>query len=486
MKLLKSIYDESFDIANEFFSNKKEGFEDDNDDDIEGFEEEDEGIEGMKSKKKKGGKKKGGKSKKKRGKKSGKSRKRKSGKRNRETNFDFIGWAVKKANGTNNDEQMVKNILNSLFVTFLSFLIAHNWYYTFFINPTNFRLENSLSFLKENEFIHFFTMYIVQIVKTIDEFIMTTVPEKFNFIMANTFFGKRSIFYFILSVSLASVPYFLKQIQSIFFYFEKQGARFIDIFRSPGGLRNFIHDIISKGFKSVFLFKGNPALSALIGIIFVMKYMENLVIDHSKGIIENATEVIPSFFTKIMSGSIFYIIYLVFKFAIFYQPTIAFSSFIITVYMFYFSIVRLPKLNGLGGAFAAVSANIANMNDGKVVFKHDLVSKFKNNIEEVLKFIVDNAHQIILLFTLKANFKYLFNIDSKFFKTTLALGGFAGAAKLLFSIVQKYGIGDKETQELGSEIANLTAEITSTIEAPDEQSGYQSMFDKIYKPYKSV
>ena len=32
MKLLKSIYDESFDIANEFFSNKKEGFEDDDDD----------------------------------------------------------------------------------------------------------------------------------------------------------------------------------------------------------------------------------------------------------------------------------------------------------------------------------------------------------------------------------------------------------------------------------------------------------------------
>jgi len=54
VKLLKSIYDESFDIANEFFSSKKEGFEDDDeegfeDDDEEGFEgeeDDDEGFEG--------------------------------------------------------------------------------------------------------------------------------------------------------------------------------------------------------------------------------------------------------------------------------------------------------------------------------------------------------------------------------------------------------------------------------------------------------
>ena len=202
MKLLKSIHDESFDIANEFFSSKKEGFEDDdeegfeNDDEDEGFEEE--GVEGMKSKSK------------------SKSKKKKI---TYQTNFDIIGWAVEKAKGTKNDVQLVKNILNSLFVTFLSFLIAHNWYYTFFINPTSFRFEDSLSFLKENEFIHFFTMYIVQIVKTIEEFIMVSIPGKLDFLMTITPFGRRSIFYFIFSFSLGTVPYFLKQIKSIFLYF---------------------------------------------------------------------------------------------------------------------------------------------------------------------------------------------------------------------------------------------------------------------------
>jgi hypothetical protein len=103
IKLLKSIHDESFNVANEFF---KEGFVDDDDkeefvddDDDEGFVVDKEGfvdddevegfvdddlIEGMKSKSKS---KKGAKSKGSKGKNS----------------FDIIAWAVHKAKGTIND-----------------------------------------------------------------------------------------------------------------------------------------------------------------------------------------------------------------------------------------------------------------------------------------------------------------------------------------------------------------------------------------------
>lgn len=489
MKLLKSIHDESFDIANEFFSGKKEGFEGEDDDDegFEGEDDDDEGfeddednpIEGMKSKKK--------------GKKKGKNKGKK--KKKHQTNFDLIGWAVNKAKGTKNDEKMVKNILNSLFVTFLSFLIAHNWYYTFFINPTSFRFEDSLSFLKENAFIHFFTMYIVQIVIAIEQFIMVNIPGKINFLMAFTPFGKRTIFYFIFSFSLGTVPYFLKQIKTIFFYFEKKVISLIKIIRKGNGIRSFIRNTISKLFNSIFMFKGNPALSPLIGIIYVMKFMENMIIDHAKGIIENATSVVPSFFAKILAGSIFYIIYVVFKFAMFYQPTIAFSSLIITVYLFYFSIVRLPTINGIGGAFATLAQNNKHMNDGRVLFKSDIASKFRNNIEEVLKFVTNNAHQIIFLFALKTNFKHLFNIESKMFKTTIAVTGITAAAKLLFSIFEKYGIGDSETQELSKEITNLSVEFNKNFETSkttdsesktSDSNEYESMFDRIYKPYKSV
>lgn len=428
-----------------------------------------------------------------------KSKKKSSSKKNKGSKYpetipspDLIGWAVQKAKGTKNDETMVKNILNSLFVTFLSFLIAHNWYYTFFVNPTKFRFDDTFSFLSENDFTHFFTIYIVQIVTTIETFIMESIPGKFNFVMENTPFGKRSVFFFILSASLASVPYFLKQLKSIFEYLRNQMNRLIDVIRnynkSPVGLRNYIHDLISKFFNSILLFKGNALLSGLIGIMFVMKYMQNVMVDHSKGIIENATEVIPSFFAKLLSGTIFYIIFLVFKFAMFYQPTIAFSSFIIAAYMFYFSIVRLPKINGIGGAFIAVSENNKHMNDGRVIFKLDVFSKFQNGIEDALRFIMQNSHQIILLFTLKANIGNLLKIESKTFKTILLTGGIAGAFKLLYSVLEKYGIGESEVNELGNEFQELSKEIRENIEKPDLKKipNAETMFERIYKPYKSV
>jgi hypothetical protein len=447
----------------------------DSDSENEGFDNG--SIEGMKSKKK-----------------SSKKSSKNKGSKYPETipSPDLIGWAVQKAQGTKNDETMVKNILNSLFVTFLSFLIAHNWYYTFFVNPTKFRFEDTFSFLSENDFTHFFTIYIVQIVTTIETFIMESIPGKFNFVMENTPFGKRSIFFFILSASLASVPYFLKQVKSIFEYLRNQINRLIDVIRnynkSPVGLRNYIHDIISKFFNSILLFKGNAQLSSLIGIIFVMKYMKNVIVDHSKGFIENATEVIPSFFTKLLSGTIFYIIFLVFKFAMFYQPTIAFSSFIITAYMFYFSIVRLPKINGIGGAFIAVSENNKHMNDGRVLFKLDVFSKFQNGIEDALRFIMQNSHQIIILFTLKSNIGRIINVESKTFKTLLLTGGIAGVFKLLYSVLEKYGIGNSEVKELSNEFQELSKEIQENIEKTDLKKipNAETMFERIYKPYKSV
>ena len=475
----------------EEFANYSDGEGFDSDSDVEGFDNDSDSdngsIEGMKSKKKSSKKK------------SSKKKKKSSIKYPKNIpKFDLIGWAVRKANGTKNDEKMIKNILNSLFVTFLSFLIAHNWYYTFFVNPTKFRFEDAFEFLKENEFTHFFTIYIVQIVTTIETFIMESIPGKFNSTMENTLFGKRSVFFFILSASLASVPYFLKQLNSVFEYLRNQINRLIDVIRkynkSPVGLRNYIRDLITKLFNSIFLFKGNAQLSSVIGIIFVVKYMKNIMVDHSKGIIENATEVIPSFFTKLLTGTIFYIIFIVFKFAMFYQPTIAFSSFIIAAYMFYFSIVRLPKINGFFGTFSAVAENNKHMNDGKVIFDREVFSKFKNGIEDALRFIMLNSHQIILLFTLKANIGNLLKIESKTFKTVMLGLGIAGVFKLLYSVLEKYGIGQSEVKELGNEFEELSKEIKENIENIENIEkqdlkkipNAETMFERIYKPYKSV
>jgi len=473
----------------------EEGFYNYSDSDEEGFDDDDDAyIEGMKSKKKSSKKKSSKKkSSKKKSSKKKSSKKKSSSKKYTETipSPDLIGWAVQKANGTKNDEKLVKSILNSLFVTFLSFLIAHNWYYNFFVNPTKFRLEESLSFLKENEFIHFFTIYTVQIIASIENFIMENIPGKINFMIKYTPLGKRSVFYFILSASLASVPYFLKQLKFIFEYLRKQINRLIYALgpnSSKNSIRDFLQDLVSKGFDSIFAFKGIPFLSGMIGLLFVVKYMGNIIIDHSKGLVENVTEIIPSFVAKLLSGTIFYVIYLVFKFAIFYQPTIAFSSFIIAVYLFYFSIVRLIWQTGFFGAFSVISENIKHMNDGKVLFDRDVFSKYRNKIEETCRFIMENAHQIFLLFTLKLNVGSLLNIESKMFKTTLLTAGITGALKLLYSVLEKYGIGESEVQIVGNEFEELSKEIKENIEKHDlkKTSAIETMFERIYKPYKSV
>jgi hypothetical protein len=402
---------------------------------------------------------------------------------------DLIGWAVKKANGTKNDEKMIKNILNSIFVTFISFLIAHNWYYNIFVNPTKFRFEESLSFLKENEFIHFFSIYVVQVVQSIETYIVENIPKKIESFMVTSNYGKRSVFFFILFASLSTVPYFLKQLQYIFEYLRTQLNRIIHIFNGPSdkigtSLAKLLNDAASKIFDSIFAFKGNAFLSSIIGITFVVKYMGNVMVDHSKGIIENATEVIPSFFTKLLAGNIFYIIYLVFKFSIFYQPTIAFSSFIIAVYIFYFSIVRLFNVNGFSQSFSVIEENIKHMNDSRVLFGYDLLSKYKNNVEDALRFIMQNSHQIIFLIILKINIGNILNMNSIYLKTATIAVGIASALAILYSVLEKYGIGKSEVAELNKEFEELSQEIKGVADTPIKPN--LNLFDKIYKPFKSV
>ena len=77
-------------------------------------------------------------------------------------------------------------------------------------------------------------------------------------------------------------------------------------------------------------------------------------------------------------------------------------------------------------------------------------------------------------------------MESKFLKTLLVGSGITGAFKLLYSILEKYGIGESEAKELGNEFETLSKEITDNIEKPNPSNISSSMFDRIYKPYKSV
>jgi hypothetical protein len=484
IKLLKSIHDESFDVANEFF---KEGFkkEEGDDDEVEGFVDNDDDkeefdnddlIEGMKSKKTKSKKTKSKKTKSKKTKSKKiaiktKSKSKKSKGSTGKNQFDVIAWAVNKAKGTINDEQMIKTVLNSLFVTFLSFLIAHNWYSNFFTNQSYFRIETVLK--SENALIKYFTKYIVGIVITIESFLMSTIPGYFNSLIDTAIFGKRSVFFIILMMSLSFVPYFMAQIMSIYGFLKSETIKLIAVIRnynkSPVGLRNFIRDFISKIFSYIFLFKGNPMISGIIGLLFVSEYIKDLIPD----------------FQFIVNSSIFYKIYLVLKFAIFYQPNVAFSSMILTFYFFYFSVLRLPKINGIGGIFREMSANNEHMNKEKIKFS------FSESIEKIINFLVENVNQIILLFIIKQNFPNVLKMDSTILKIAFIALGIIAIIKILYSVLEKNGIGKEEKREIEKNIEIVSEEFEKSVAESNAKPPVSTSFDEfllqnLYKPYNKI
>lgn len=475
IKLLKSIHDESFDVANEFFKegfkkddgddDEVEGFVDD-DDEVEGFVDDDdevEGfvdddlIEGMKSKK----------SKKITIKTKSKSAKSKGSKG--KNSFDIIAWAVNKAKGTVNDEQIIKSVLNTLFVTFLSFLIAHNWYSNFFTNQSYFRIESVLK--SENAFIKYFTDYIVNIVITIETFLMCKIPAYLNTLKDTQLFGKRSVFYIILIASLSFVPYFLAQLMAMYEYLKAQAIKLYFVIqnynKSPVGLRNYIRDLISNFFSFIFLFKGNPFISGIIGFLFFVEFMKSLIPQYE----------------SLIKKPILFGIYNVFKFAIFYQPTVAFSSLILTAYFTYFSVLRLPIINGIGGIFREMFKNSEYMNKEKIKIS------FSESIEKIINFIVENFHQIVLLYILKQNFPIILNMDSVIVKFIFIALVVIGVLKLLYSILEKKGIGIEEKRVLESNIEIVSKEFERNItesnaKPPTIISQDDFMLKNIYKLYK--
>jgi hypothetical protein len=415
---------------------------------VEGFD--DDLIEGMKSKNK--------------SKKSAKSKGSKG-----KNSFDIIAWAVNKAKGTVNDEQIIKSVLNTLFVTFLSFLIAHNWYSNFLTNQSYFRIESILK--SENTFIKYFTEYIVNIVITIETFLMCKIPGYLNTLKDTQIFGKRSVFYIILMASLSFVPYFLAQLMAMYEYLKAEAIKLYFVIQnynnSPVGLRNYIRDLISNFFSFIFLFKGNPFISGIIGFLFFVEFVKSLI----------------SQYESLIQKPILLGIYNVFKFAIFYQPTVAFSSLILTAYFLYFSVFRLPIINGIGGIFREMFKNAEDMNKEKIKFS------FSESIEKIINFIVDNFHQIVLLFILKQNFPIILNMDSVIAKFIFIALVVIGVLKLLYSILEKKGIGIEEKQVLESNIEIVSKELERSItesnaKPPTIISQDDFMLKNLYRMYK--
>ena len=210
-------------------------------------------------------------------------------------------------------------------------------------------------------------------------------------------------------------------------------------------------------------------ISGIIGLLFVSEYIKDLIPD----------------FQFIVNSSIFYKIYLVLKFAIFYQPNVAFSSMILTFYFFYFSVLRLPKINGIGGIFREMSANNEHMNKEKIKFS------FSESIEKIINFLVENVNQIILLFIIKQNFPNVLKMDSTILKIAFIALGIIAIIKILYSVLEKNGIGKEEKREIEKNIEIVSEEFEKSVAESNAKPPVSTSFDEfllqnLYKPYNKI
>jgi CRISPR/Cas system-associated protein Csx1 len=127
--------------------------------------------------------------------------------------------------------------------------------------------------------------------------------------------------------------------------------------------------------------------------------------------------------------------------------------------------------------------NAEDMNKEKIKFS------FSESIEKIINFIVDNFHQIVLLFILKQNFPIILNMDSVIAKFIFIALVVIGVLKLLYSILEKKGIGIEEKQVLESNIEIVSKELERSItesnaKPPTIISQDDFMLKNLYRMYK--
>ncbi len=121
--------------------------------------------------------------------------------------------------------------------------------------------------------------------------------------------------------------------------------------------------------------------------------------------------------------------------------------------------------------------------------KEKIKISFSESIEKIINFIVENFHQIVLLYILKQNFPIILNMDSVIVKFIFIALVVIGVLKLLYSILEKKGIGIEEKRVLESNIEIVSKEFERNItesnaKPPTIISQDDFMLKNIYKLYK--
>ncbi len=391
-----------------FINYDEDDADDDDDDDEDDEDDEDDSVEGFKAKKK--GKRKG-----KRSKKKSKGKRNNKGSRS-EQPPDPIAIIIAKMGGTQNDITILKSVLGTFFHIFLAFYMSYSWYSNWYIDKPDPSIKEHFKWLQSNNIVDFLSQYAVLLIEKLHQMLFTIIPGGLNLAksLSQGYLGNRFVFFTIFSACYSMVPKLIDFCKNILQNGYTRFVRIYAVFKS--GAQSKV--LIKKTIDELIIFATSIStivLTSIMGVLYLTVYMENLVIDHTKDFTENVFSVIPAFFTKLVGGSLFYIIWLFLKFALLFTPSISIATFTITVLFLYYSFFRMDapiksmiNINNI--------INIVGNNGDKTSFitvlfnERPITDTFGKVINSFEKFVAWTTYMFPYLFFIFGMIKTLFSV----------------------------------------------------------------------------
>jgi hypothetical protein len=340
---------------------------------------------------------------------------------------------------SNNDYNVIKQIFDSMFAIGFAYLVAHIWYSNFFENTINVNLKEKYTNYEVDGPINAILMYFVLVIDKIHNFFIKTIPDFSSNWYVAKYLGRRFWFFALFLVFYNYAPIFqdilealLKNIVFAFNLFQSwMDGKIEGKLIAQNLFKRFIDQIMGINFS---------AFTGVIGFIYFSVFISNILFDDTKSFFYNVGNA-PSVFSKFLTGSVFYIIYLVFKFAIIYQPVVAATGAAMFLGFLYYTFIYNDNLTSL---FNLIDKNHTKIHKDSVLFQtYDLNcddGSIKNKLDKLIKFLFQHAHHLLFLYFIGINAMRLTEIQSLPLMVGLIVAGIAIVFAIVKFALQMYNI----------------------------------------------
>lgn len=364
------------------------------------------------------------------------------------------------------DLLIIIDIFNNFVKLCVVFFATHAWYNNFVIDPLTTNIDDSLEFLSANSIIHKVTLYFNVIIRNTQKFVMIKFPEairQFGYMIP--FFGRRAGFYALFGIMYYIVDTIITGIMRIV----KDIPGFITVvfdlvsgkLKGAEASRTIIQKIVG-----IFTLSNISVFSGIFSFLYLTAFVSNLVYDETMGIFANIDNA-SSFVTKLVSMSIFYIIALVFFFAILFNPTVTacvYAAFFGIIYYSFRFVDNTPMYEKMSCINTFINEKPAWFNRRQ---ETGFMSKSVNFIEDAVNLIASNLHQIVFLIFAVTNLFKVFDLKSGLLMNSMIGLGTAFIGYIVYSVLEKYNIGTNEINIAKEQFKQFKAQYFSDSNEPE-------------------